>query len=194
MKLLKVGLLALSLNALAADYTVDASHTSVNFSIKHLISNVVGNFKKFEATKFSFDEKDLAKSFAGTTFSVDVGSIYTNDEKRDEHLRNEDFFFAKKFPAMTFKAEKLSKGKGKGQYKLAGNITIKDVTKPLVLDLTYLGEANDPWGNTRAAFSASGKVNRKDFGMVFNKVLDNGALLLGDEVKITIEVEAIKTK
>jgi polyisoprenoid-binding protein YceI len=174
--------------ALAADYKIDASHSSVGFGIRHLVGKVKGQFKEFEGT-FSFDAKKPAA--ATGKFVVKTASISTENEKRDEHLKNEDFFDVKKHPEMTLDKIKLAP-KGKDKYKMTGELALHGVTKPVTFDLAYNGSAKDPWGNTRAGFTATGKINRKDFGISWNKALDAGGVMLGEDVEIELQIEAIE--
>ena len=176
--------------ALGATYSIDKAHSTVGFKIRHLVGQVRGVFADFEGA-FDFDEKNPSKSKGSVT--IQTASINTQESKRDEHLKSVDFFDASKFPVMKFESAKVSK-KGKDELELAGNLTIRDVTKPVKLNVLMGGIAKDPWGNTRSGFSATAKINRKDFGIVWNKTLDAGGLLIGDEVFITIEIEAIEKK
>jgi polyisoprenoid-binding protein YceI len=177
--------------AFAADYTVDASHSSVGFGIKHLVGKVKGEFTDKEGT-FSFDP---AKPTDATgKFTVKMASVSTNNAKRDEHLKSGDFFDVQKFPEMTLDKVKVKPGKGKDKYKLTGDLTLHGVTKPVSFDLEFTGLAKDPWGNMRAGFSAEGKINRKDFGIVWNKSLDAGGLMLGEDVSIELQIEATQNK
>lgn len=172
-------------SAQAADYMIDSAHSSANFKIRHLMSKVTGGFNDFSG-EFSFDEKN-PKSFQGQ-FTIKAASINTNNAKRDEHLRGDDFFAAEKNPTLTFKAREL-KPAGKGKYKLMGDFTMRGVTKPATFDVEYMGAGKDPWGNDKVGFSAVSKINRKDWGMSFNKVLDTGGVMLGEEVEIDVQVE-----
>lgn len=171
--------------AQAADYDVDASHSNVDFKIRHMMSKVNGNFGKFSGT-FSFDAKKPEASKG--VFTVEAASINTNNEKRDGHLKGEDFFNIGKFPTLTFTTTGFKKA-GKG-FAMTGDLTLLGVTKPVTFNVEYLGAGKDPWGNSKAGFSATGKINRKDFGMVWNKALDAGGVLLGDEVEIALNIEA----
>jgi polyisoprenoid-binding protein YceI len=173
----------------AAPYEIDRSHSEVGFAVKHLVvSTVKGSFKDFSG-EIDFDPKSVEKSkFAA---KIKAASVYTNDEKRDEHLRNEDFFFTQKHPDISFKSTKVEGSKPEG-FKVHGDLTMRGVTKPVVLDVTYNGEVKDPWGNTKAGFTAVTKINRKDFGIVWNKTLDAGGLTVGEEVTIQLEIEAKK--
>lgn len=182
---------ALSAPAFAADYVVDKQHTNIGFSVKHLmISNVKGNFTDFEGT-FSFDDK--TKSLTAAETSIKSASIFTNESKRDEHLKSPDFFDAAKFPAITFKLKKAVSAGG-SKMKAVGDLTIRGVTKEVALDGEFEGSAKDPWGNTRAAFTASGVINRTDFGLKWNKLLDEGGVVVGEEVKLLLELEGIMQK
>lgn len=176
-------------NAWATDYKIDASHSSVVFRVKHLaISYVPGRFTDLSGT-FSFDPKNVAASKA--TASIPVPSINTADTKRDEHLKGPDFFDAAKYNEMTFATTSIEPVNAES-FKANGNLTIRGVTKPVVLDVTFGGTAKDPWGNERAAFTATTKINRKDFGLTWSKAIETGALVVGDDVSITLEIEGIK--
>ncbi len=187
MKLRALSLLALFAvsAAQAADYDIDASHSNVDFKIRHMMSKVSGNFGKFSGT-FSFDAKKPETSKG--TFTVEAASINTNNEKRDGHLKGEDFFNVGKFPTLTFNTTGFKKA-GKA-FAMQGELTMLGVTKPVTFNVEFLGAGKDPWGNSKAGFSATGKINRKDFGMVWNKALDAGSVLLGDEVEIALNIEA----
>lgn len=177
--------------ASAATYNVDESHSIVGFSIKHLVvSKVKGRFNKFSGS-FDFDEKK--NEVSKIDVKVDVTSVDTNDKKRDEHLSSPDFFDVKNHANMTFTADKVVVKKDKA-VKVSGNLTIKGVTKPVTLDLTYGGSVVDPWGNQKVGFSLSGKINRKDWGLNWNKTLDKGGLAVGEEVNLEIEGEAAVAK
>lgn len=167
------------------NYVVDGGHSSANFKVKHLMSKTAGNFKDFSGT-FTFDEKN-PKAFKGS-FTVKADSIFTNEAKRDGHLKSADFFDVEKHPTLTFVAKEL-KAAGKNKYKMSGDFTMLGVTKAVSFDMEYLGAGKDPWGNEKVGFSASGKINRKDYGMVWNKALDTGGFLVGDEVEIDVQVE-----
>jgi polyisoprenoid-binding protein YceI len=173
----------------AAQWEIDPGHGRVTFSVKHMvISDTEGRFKKFTGTA-NLDEKDIAKSFV--TVEIDPASIDTAEEKRDEHLKSPEFFDVKKFPKMTFKSTKVEK-KDAG-YSVVGDLTLHGVTKPVTLLVSAPSqEVKDPWGNTRVAFKATSKVNRKDFGLTWNKALETGGVVVGDDVNINIEVELIK--
>ncbi len=183
--IMALSLVALPVTASAAEYALDTAHTHVGFKVRHLATNVQGNFNTFDGT-FTFDEKNLSK--ASGTIVVDTASIDTNHPKRDGHLKSADFFEVEKYPKMTFNIKKAEKTKA--GIKIHGDLTIRDVTKPVVLDGKYLGTMKDPWGNTVASFEAGTKINRKDYGLNWNKALEAGGFLVGDEVEITLHVEA----
>lgn len=172
-----------------ATWTIDTTHSEVTFKVKHLvISTVTGKFKSFEGTVES-DKEDF--SDAKVKFSVDINSIDTGNEGRDGHLKSPDFFDAEKFPAMSFESTSLA-NQGGGEYEVTGNLTIKGVTKPVVLDVEFGGIQKDFYGNTVAGFEVSGKINRQDFGLTWSAVTETGGIVVSDEVKLHINVEAIK--
>ncbi len=174
----------------AQEYTVDNSHTEVGFSVKHMVvATVRGQFNNFSGTIF-FDENDLGKSSVEGV--VKVASISTANEKRDEHLRSADFFDAAQYPDIVFKSKKFEK-KGDG-YVVYGDLTMRGVTKEIALDFTITGKITDPWGNERVGLEASGKINRMDFGVSWNKTIEAGGLVVSEEVKINILAELIKKK
>jgi polyisoprenoid-binding protein YceI len=179
-----------ALPAAAADWKLDTSHSSVGFSIKHMaVSKVKGSFTEFDGT-VTGDAADPS------TFAVEAviqaASIDTGNADRDNHLRNPDFFDVEQFPTITFKSTGVKMDGSEGQ--LMGDLTMHGVTKPVTLDVEFAGVVNDPWGNTRAGFSASGRINRQDFGLTYNKALEAGGLVLGNDVKIEIEIELIQAK
>ena len=190
--LLVAGLLAATTtSAFAANYTIDPDHSSVGFKIKHLaISTVNGQFKNFSGN-ISFDPAHVADSKAEATIKTE--SVDTQQAKRDDHLRSPDFFEAAKFSEINFKTKKITDATP-DSFKAEGDLTLHGVTKPVVLDVTVGGLGKDPYGNERAAFSATTKINRKDFGLVWSKTLDTGALVVGDDVTINLEIEGIKQK
>ena len=175
--------------ASAADYKIDPSHSKVGFTVRHLmISKVHGDFKDFEGG-FNFDaEKGVLKS---ANFVAKAASIETGDAKRDDHLRGPDFFDVKKFPTLTLTNNKITKT-GKDTYKWDTDLTMHGVTKPVVFNLEMLGLTKDPWGMKRAGFTASSKINRKDFGLNWNKALEAGGVVVGEEVEIQLDAEAIE--
>src|SRR5262245_17105194 len=171
----------------AVNYKVDPAHTNVTFLVRHLFTNVEGRFKTFEGT-ITFDPAAPEKTVVKGT--IDASSIDTNVAKRDEHLRSPEFFEVAKFPKITFESTSVSDvDKTKNTGKLHGNLTIHGVTKPVVLDAEFLGAATDPWGNKKGGFSATTKIDRKDFGLTWNKALETGGALVGDEVTVRLNVE-----
>ncbi len=179
------------LPAQAADvYNVDASHSEVSFSVRHLLSNVRGRFTDY-AGAVNLDPAKMTSS--SVTFTIKAASIDTANTDRDKHLRSADFFDTEKFPEITFKSTSIAAA-GKDKYNVAGDFTMHGVTKKMTLLVTFLGTAKDPWGNERAAFETEATLNRKDYAINWNKALDNGGVLLGDEVKVTINIEAVKAK
>ena len=182
--------LTLPLSALASTWTLDPDHSAAQFKVRHLmISNVKGGFEKISG-QLTLDDKDITKSRVEVT--IDMASVNTNIKKRDDHLRGPDFFDTVKFPAMTFVSTKVEKD-GPDKLKVTGNLTIKGITKPVVLQVDGLTpEIKDPWGNIRRGASATTTINRKDFGVNWHKKLDTGVVVVGDEVAIQLEVEFIK--
>ncbi|HRI25940.1 MAG TPA: YceI family protein [Ferruginibacter sp.] len=169
-------------------WALDPTHSEIHFKVKHLmITTVTGSFNSFTASA----ETD-ADDFSNATirFSAETASVDTSNEQRDTHLKSADFFDAEKFPAMEFTSTSYSK-KG-DDYVLNGNLTIKDVTKPVTLNVEFGGVAKDPWGNTKAGFTLSGKINRKDFGLNWNAVTEAGGMLVSEEVKILAEIQLVK--
>jgi polyisoprenoid-binding protein YceI len=180
-----------ALPARAADvYTIDPAHSDVSFQVRHLVSQVRGRFNDYGGT-INMDPANLAKS--SVEFRVKAASIDTQLPDRDKHLRSADFFDAEKYPEIVFKSSKIT-ATGKDKYDVAGTLTIRGVSKPVTLPVTFLGNVKDPWGNEKAGFSTETEVNRKDFGMVWNAALDNGGVVLGDTVKVAIDLEVLKQK
>lgn len=175
---------------LASTWIIDPEHSDVGFKVRHLmVSNVKGNFGKHTGT-VEINDHDITKS--KVVVSIDTNSINTNVPKRDEHLRSADFFDVAKFPTMTFVSTKVVKT-GKDKLKVTGDLTLHGVTKKVLLDIEGLStESKDPWGNIRRGATATTKINRKDFGLVWNKVLETGGIAVGEEVTITLEIEMIK--
>jgi len=176
--------------ALSAPWEFDAAHTGVHFKVRHLmVSHVRGDFEKFSG-KIVYDESDVTKSTADIT--IESASINTRVAKRDEHLRSPDFLDVAKYPAITFKSKKVEKA-GDGRLKVTGDLTIKGVTREAVLDVEGPTPAiKDPQGNTRVGGSATTKINRKDFGLTWQKVLEAGGVTVGDDVDITIDLEVFR--
>ena len=177
------------MNQTKINWAVDVSHSGIDFSVKHMmIAKVKGTFKDFTAT-IDADPTDLTT--ANIEFSIDVASIDTRNNDRDNHLRSADFFDAENHPKMTFKSTNIV-SKGGGEYDLTGALTIRGVTRPETFDVTFEGQGKDPWGNEKVGFSAEGKINRSDYGLTWNAALETGGVLVGDQIKISIQIEAAK--
>lgn len=172
----------------AETFAIDAGHSEVGFQVRHLVSQTRGRFNDFAGT-VDLDPKNLANS--SVDFKIKTTSIDTNVADRDKHLRGADFFDAEKYPEITFKSKSI-KAAGNDTYNVTGTLTMHGVSKDITLPVTYLGQAKDPWGNTRAGFEATTTLNRKDYGIVWNKALDAGGAMLGDDVKININLETVK--
>ena len=181
---------ALPVLAHADSWQIDPSHTSVEFTVRHMmISNVKGQFQKTTGT-ITANGNDPASAKIDVT--IDASSVDTRVERRDAHLKSPDFLDVAKFPTIAFKSTKVE-ADGPGKWKVTGDLTIHGVTKPVVLEVEGSGEPiHDPMGNTRAGASATMKIKRSDFGLIWNKALETGGVLVGDEVAISIDVEAIK--
>ena len=170
-------------------WSIDPMHSEVQFKVKHLvISTVTGSFRSFEGSMESANE-DFED--ANISFSLNVDSIDTNQEMRDGHIKGAEFFDAEQFPTINFKSTSFKKAGG-DDYKLNGDITIKGVTKPVTLDVAYGGTAADFYGNTKAGFEITGKINRKDFGLTWDGVTEAGSIVLGEDVKIIINIQLAK--
>lgn len=167
-------------------WTIDPMHSEVQFKVKHLvISTVTGSFGQYDAS-FSAEQADF--SDAEISFSADVDSISTNNEQRDAHLKSDDFFNAEQYPKMTFTSKVLKKT-GEGAYKLIGDLTIRDVTKTVELDVEYGGTMVDPYGQTKVGFEVTGSINRKEFGLKWGAVTEAGGAVVSDQVKIIANVQ-----
>jgi polyisoprenoid-binding protein YceI len=170
-------------------YQIDNAHSQVQFTVRHMmISKVRGYFEKFEGN-INLDENQPSNTKVDV--KIATASINTRDEKRDEHLRSADFFDSAKYPTMTFKSERVET-RGSDHAKLHGSLTIKDITKPVVLDVEYTGSAKSPWGTTSFGFNGHTVINRKDWNLNWNAALETGGLLVGDEITIDIELELVK--
>ncbi len=172
-------------------WAIDPTHSKVGFKVKHLmISNVLGSFRDF-----SGEVKTAGNDFstAAISFSLKTASVDTEMPDRDGHLKSPDFFDTEKYPVITFDAKGL-KDLGDDLYELKGSLKIKDVSKPVTLAVEFGGVMSDPWGNIKAGFSLSGKINRKDWGLNWNAALEAGGVLVGEEVKINCDIELIKAK
>lgn len=171
---------------MATKWNLDPTHSEVGFKVKHLmITNVSGSLGKFD---ISAETDDDNFSNAKVSFSGDISTITTGNEQRDQHLQTADFFEAEKFPEMKFESTSYENG------KLNGNLSIRGITKPVALDVEFGGIGKDPWGNTKAGFTVSGKINRKDWGLLWNASLETGGLLVSDDVRINSEIQLVKVQ
>jgi len=169
----------------------DASHSSIKFTVTHLmVSEVEGRFKTFSG---NIESPSADFNNAAISFNVDVASITTEDDTRDKHLKSDDFFNAEKFPKMTFKSTSFKKVSG-SNYALEGDLTIRDVTKKVKFAVTYGGTIVDPWGNTKAGFKATAAVSRKEYGLKWNALTEAGGAVVGDKVNILLNMEFAKAK
>ena len=169
-------------------WALDATHSELGFKLKHLmISNVSGRFNSFDVSAETGNDEF---SDANITATIDVASIFTNNEQRDGHLRTGDFFEIEKYPNITFKSTSVKKDGD--DLEVTGDLTMKDVTKPVTLKVEFAGITKDPYGNIKAGFSFAGKLNRKDWGINFNAALETGGVMLGEEVKYEGEIQLVK--
>lgn len=169
-------------------FHIDNTHSSIEFSIRHLvIAKVRGRFTKFTGT-IQLDEADITRSTVSV--EIDAASIHTNEEKRDAHLRAADFLDVEKFPVMTFTSKRVERTGD--DLRVTGALTIHGVTRDVVLDVEQPGTVKDPWGNQRLAFAARGSIDRKDFGLLWNQVLEAGGFMLGDKLEILLDGQAVK--
>lgn len=170
-------------------WNIDNAHSEVNFTVRHMmISNVRGRFEKFSGV-VEFDEQNPANS--SVDVQIDASSIDTREPQRDAHLKSADFLDVEKYPLLTFKSTRVE-ALGTDHGRITGDLTIRGVTRPAVLDVAYSGQAKSPWGTTSAGFTATTKINRKDWGLVWNVALETGGLLVGEEIKIELELEIVK--
>lgn len=170
-------------------WQIDTAHSQIQFTVRHLmISKVRGSFEKFSGT-VALDESAPANTTVDV--QIETGSVNTREPQRDGHLRSPDFFNSEAFPLMTFKSKRVDVVDGH-HAKLIGDLTIRDVTREVTLDVEYLGQAKSPWGTTSAGFTAATKINRKDWNLTWNQALETGGVLVGEEVEISIELELVK--
>lgn len=174
---------------MATVWQIDPAHTTAEFSVRHMmISNVRGRFGTIEGS-VTGELSDPTQ--AQVEAKIDVASIDTRNEERDQHLRSADFFDVENHPYITFKSRRIDRA-GENEYKVVGDLTIRGVTREVVLDATFQGQAKSPWGQQVAGFSATTKLNRKEYGLTWNTVLETGGVLVGDEVQVEIQVELIQ--
>ena len=187
------GLIILTGHSIAQTTTwkIDPVHSKIGFSVRHLIiSEVEGRFKSFEGS-VTTDKEDFNGS--KIVFSLDARSVFTDNTRRDNDLKSANFFDAEKYPEITFKSTSFEKVEG-NKYKLEGNFTIKGITNHIIMDVIYGGTIKDPWGNMRAGFKITGKINRFDYNLKWNKLLEAGGAVVGKEITITCNLEVIKQK
>lgn len=168
-------------------YQIDVAHSEATFTVRHLITKVRGRFSDFAGT-IAFDPANPANSTV--SFTIQAASIDTNQKDRDTHLRSADFFETETYPTMTFTSTSIS-AHGGDAYHVTGRFTVRDVSREITIPVTFLGTAKDPWGNERIAFEGEYALNRKDYGLTWNAALETGGFLVGDEVKITLSVQAV---
>ncbi len=167
------------------NWALDPSHSEVQFKVKHLmITNVTGQFNVIEASAQADEQFEQAQ----VSFSADTASVNTGNEQRDGHLRSADFFNSEQYPALKFVSTNYNAASG----KISGDLTIRDVTKPVSFDVEFSGIGTDPWGNQKAGFSISGKINRTDFGLIWNAALESGGVLVSEDVKLQAEIQLVK--
>ena len=175
--------------ATTTKWVIDPMHSEVQFKVKHLvISTVTGFFKSFEGA-LETENEDFED--ADITFSLNIDSIDTNQSQRDEHLKSAEFFDAAQYPQITFKSTSFKKTDD-DEYKLEGDLTIKGITKPVSLEAEYGGQTNDFYGNTKAGFEVTGKINRKEFGLTYDGVTEAGSIVLGEDIKLLINIQFAK--
>jgi polyisoprenoid-binding protein YceI len=168
-------------------WEIDPAHSNVEFVARHLLSKVRGRFTEFEGSITI----DADPSRSSVEAQIQAASIDTHNPDRDAHLRNPDFLDVERFPTLSFRSTAVRPGEEPGRYVVEGDVTIRDVTRPVTLDVEYLGWSDDPWGGKRAGFSASTEIDRDDFGANWNVVLETGGVLLGKTVRIELEIEAV---
>jgi polyisoprenoid-binding protein YceI len=171
-------------------WLLDPAHSEIQFKVKHLmITTVTGSFKEFSA-EVETQGEDFSAGII--SFQASAKSIDTNDKQRDAHLKSADFFDVEKFPVIYFQSSGFEKGDDDNNFQLSGNLTIKEVTRPVKLNVEFGGVAKDPWGNVKAGFSLEGKINRKEWNLNWNAALESGGLLVSDDVRISCEVQIVK--
>jgi polyisoprenoid-binding protein YceI len=172
-----------------SNWVTDPTHSEIGFKVKHMMfTNVSGKFNTFKA---SIENEDNNFETSKINFSAEINSVDTNNADRDVHLKSADFFDVDSYPKLSFVSTQIKKINN-GEYQISGDLTIKDVTKNIVLETEYSGLMTDPWGNTKIGLSISGKINRKDFGLTWNAALETGGVLVGEEIKLISEIQLIK--
>lgn len=174
---------------MATNWKIDPTHSEIQFKVKHLmITTVTGNFNEFDATAVT--EGDDFSSVSSVDFTASIDSISTNNSQRDEHLRSADFFDASQYPALTFKSSRVE-GAG-DDFTVSGDLTIKDTTKPVTLKAEFGGIVVDPYGQTKAGFTVSGKISRKEFGLTWSAVTEAGQVVVSDDIRLIAEIQFVK--
>ena len=168
-------------------FAVDKVHSEAAYQVRHLVTRVRGRFTEFEGA-IQFDEAIPVNS--SVTFLVATASIDTDNTDRDAHLRSEDFFFVEKYPSITYVSSRIAAKGGQNEYAVTGDLTIRGVSKSITLPVSFLGKAKDPWGNEKLGFETEITINRKDYGLVWTAALEAGGFLVGDEVKISVSLQA----
>lgn len=170
-------------------WNIDPSHSGVHFTVRHMVvSKVRGSFTRWQGT-IQFDEKN--PEAGKVSVQIEAPSIDTREEKRDAHLRSPDFFDTEKYPTLGFESTRVEKVDGQS-FRIIGDLTIRGITKQVTLDAEYLGGGKDPWGNERIGFEARTTINRKDFGLAWNQVLEAGGVLIGEKIEIALDVQALR--
>ena len=164
----------------------DKAHSEATFQVRHLLTKVRGRFTDFEGT---IEVNDAKPEQSSVSLTIQAASIDTNESQRDQHLRSADFFDVDKFPVLTFKSASMVR-KGAEEFAVTGDLTIHGVTRTVTLPVSYLGVAKDPWGNMKHGFETELTINRKDFGLTWNAALETGGLLVGDDVKVSVSIQA----
>jgi len=168
-------------------YHIDKAHSEATFQVRHLLTKVRGRFSDFEGS-ITLDEEQPERSSVALT--IQAASIDTNEPTRDTHLRSADFFSVDEFATLTFRSAEVA-SKGSGRLEVTGDLTIRGITKRIVVSVTLLGKAHDPWGKDRAGFEAEFTINRKEFGLVWNAALETGGFLVGDDVRVSLSIQAV---
>jgi polyisoprenoid-binding protein YceI len=180
---------ATAIQSAVRTFQIDKSHSEVTFQVRHLLTKVRGRFSDFAgAIDFNAEQPEAST----VRLTIQAGSIDTNQPDRDTHLRSADFFAADQFPTLTFESTGIT-ATGHGTYQVAGTLTIRGVSKAVVLPVAHLGSATDPWGNEKLAFETETTINRKDFGLNWNQALETGGVLVGDQVTISVDLELVRT-
>ena len=175
--------------AIKTTWKIDPAHSEIQFKVKHMmVSTVTGNFEEFEGTIESTNENFEDSNI---TFTANIDSINTRNGQRDQHLKSDDFFNAEAFPQLTFTSKSFSK-KSNGDYRLIGDLTIRDHTHEIELDVEYNGIAVDPYGQTKAGFEINGKINRKEFGLKWNALTEAGSVMVSEEVRLVMNIQLVK--